>query len=179
MGTVTVDVITRGLDEAIMNVKNANNLITAGTYSAMVEWYNQNMKLTMLRIIDTGEGVAKNVGQYAMKKERQYGISHGLGRLTGTLYMAVESTQPTIKETRGKEVRLAVQFDDPYYLMYVVDGTSKHVGRDFIMLAKDKELPNLTKMIGTIFDGLDFTQPYPVLLSTVISHYGGSVRMVR
>ena len=179
MASVVLDITTRGLDDAIRNVQGAKNLVTAGTFVRMQRWYNTNMKKTMLNIIDTGEGVADNVGRYALEKESKYGISHGLGRLTGNLYFTIESSQPTIKETRGKEVRLAVNFDGLYYLVYVIDGTSNHVGRDFVLIARDKELPNLTKILGTMFDGLDFTRPYPELMRSIISYNGGAPGSVR
>ena len=168
MASVVLDITTRGLDEAIQNVRGAKNLITAGTASQMAGWYNTHMKKTMLHIIESGEGVADNVGMYAMKKQARYGISHGLGFLTGGLYFGVSIAQPSIKETRGKEVRFAVVFDDPYYIAYVIDGTSAHVGRDFITLAKDKEWQKLMDTVGSLFDNLDFTRPYPELLNSVM-----------
>ena len=168
MASVVIDITTRGLDDAIRNVQGASKLITAGTASRMAQWYNERMKRTMLTIIKSGDGVANNVGRYAIEKERRYGISHGLGFLTGRLYFAVSQTQPTIKETRGKEVRFAVKFEEPYYVAYVIEGTTRHVGRDFVTLAKDREWSKLLETIGSMFDGLDFTRPYPELLSSII-----------
>ena len=168
MASVILDVTTRGLDEAINNVRNVPNLITIGAAQQMVSWYNTHCKKTMLEIIETGQGVENNVGQYADWKASKYGITHGLGILEGKLYFSVSAKQPAVKETRGKEVRLVVAFNEPYYLAYVVDGTSKHIGRDFITIAKDRELPKLVKMISQMFEGLDFTLPYPQLISNVM-----------
>ncbi|MHA1662575.1 MAG: hypothetical protein ACTSVR_04895 [Candidatus Thorarchaeota archaeon] len=168
MASVILDFTTRGLDEAINNVRQARNLVTAGVAPIMVRWYNTHMKKTMLNIIETGEGMADNVGLYARRKQSKYSIYHGLGNMTHMLYFGVSMSQPAIKETRGKELRFSVRFDDPYYIAYVVDGTSAHVGRDFITLARDKDWQVLLDMIGTVFNNLDFTKPYPELLSTVM-----------
>ena len=175
MASVVMDITTRGLDEAIMNVKNAKNLITAGTAKRMEVWYNYHMKKTMLKIIKSGEGMAPNVGGYAIKKAagrlpgQSKGITHPLGMVTGQLYFSVSMTQPVIKETRGKEVRFAVKFEEPYYVAYVIGGTSGHVGRDFVTLAKDKDWRTLLSSLGSMFNRLDFTRPYPELMKTVMT----------
>lgn len=169
MASIIMDITTRGFPDVIRNVKGARNLVTAGTAVRMMEWYNQHAKRTMLDIIKSGDGIANNYGRYALEKEARYGISHGLGVLTGGLYFAVSTTQPAIKETRGQEVRFAVKFDDPYYIAYVVEGTSKApTPRDFITLARDKEWSKLLNSLGSMFDGLDFTLPYPELMKSVI-----------
>jgi len=168
MASIIMDVTTRGLNEAIQNVRGAKDLITAGTAVRMANWYNSRFKKTALSIIESGEGMPSNRPAYARWKSDNWGIDHPLGVMTGMLYTGVIMSQPQVKETRGKEVRLAVVFKDPYYIAYVVDGTSKHVGRDFITLAKNKEWKALMDSVGTIFNNLDFTQPYPKLLSTVM-----------
>lgn len=168
MGSVVLDVTTRGLDEAIANVAGAKNLITAGTAVRMAAWYNSNFKRTALKIIDSGEGMAANAPKYARWKANQYGVTHPLGRLTGKMYMMFSMTQPNVKETRGTEVRLAVTFNKPEYIAYVIDGRSGQPKRDFVTVAKEKEWQALLKSLGRIFDNLDFTRPYPELLSTVM-----------
>jgi len=168
MVQVVLDITTRGLEDAIRNVQGASKLITAGTASRMATWYNQHMKKSMLEVIETGNGVDNNYGKYAMEKESRYGISHGLGLMTGALYFGVSMSQPAIKETRGKEVRFAVRFDDPYYVAFVIDGTSNHVGRDFVTIGKEKTWDKLLQSLGSMFDGLDFTRPYPELMSSIL-----------
>jgi len=168
MASVVLDITTRGLEDAIRNVQGAKNLVTAGTYTRMRAWYNQDMKKSMLEVIETGNGVDNNYGGYATKKEAKYHISHGLGRLSGRLYDGVENSQPIIKETRGKEVRFSVRFDNPYYVAFVIDGTSNHVGRDFVTIGKEKTWDKLLQSLGSMFDGLDFTRPYPELMSSIL-----------
>jgi hypothetical protein len=171
VASILIDVYTRGLDDAIRNVAGASKLITAGTAVRMERWYNNNMKNTMLNIIESGDGVANNVGKYAIEKRAKYGIDHGLGFLTGGLYFGISSSVPNVKETRGKEVRMYIKFNDPYYVAYVVEGTegaTGHIGRDFVTLARDKDWHILLEMVGSMFDGLDFTRPYPELMSTVM-----------
>jgi len=179
MGSLTLDITTRGLEEAHQNVKNIKNLITEGTYVRMIDWYNHNFKETALSIIDSGEGMAANKEPYATWKRNRHQIDHPLGRLTGMLYLGVQSTEPTVKETRGKEVRLAVTFDDPYYLAYVVDGDENRLSRDFIQLARDREWPKLLKSIGTIFNNADFTLPPAQLRSTILTHRDKTLWNVR
>ena len=175
MASVVLDITTRGLDEAIRNVQGAKDLITAGTAVRMQSWYNTHMKKTMLNIIETGEGMAPNVGNYAIIKARgglpgqSEGITHPLGLVTGHLYFEVSMSQPVTKETRGTEVRFSVQFDEPHYVAFVIGGTSGHVGRDFVTLARDKDWQKLLDSLGKIFNKLDFTKPYPELLSTVMT----------
>ena len=170
MASVVLDMTTnQGFKFAQQNVRDAGKIITIGTAQRMLSWYNSHYKRTALEIIDTGEGVAKNVGDYAEYKSRTLGISHGLGRITHNLYFAVSMKQAQVKETRGEEVRLSVKYEDPYYLVYVVEGTSRHIGRNFILIARNRELPKLVKMIGKIFDGLDFTLPQSQLISTILS----------
>jgi hypothetical protein len=65
MASIVFEVTTRGLDEAIQNVRNAKNLITAGTAVRMVNWYNSNFKKTALSIVESGEGMASNRPAYA------------------------------------------------------------------------------------------------------------------
>lgn len=168
---VVLDVTTRGLLEARSNVREVNNLITMATADRMLRWYNRDFKKTMLRTIESGRPVShipRNVGRYAEYKFNRYGIDHGLGIATGGLYFGVSATQPSVKETRGKEVRLVVVFKEPYYLAFVVDGTRNHIGRNFILVSQEKELPKLIKSIGSMFDGLDFTQPHSQLVSSIL-----------
>jgi len=179
MGSVVLDITTRGLEEAHQNVKNIKNLITAGTARQLELWYNSECKNTMLSIIDSGEGMAANKEPYATWKRNRYGIDHPLGRLTGALYFSIESAQPTIKETRGKEVRLAVIFDSPHYLIYVKDGRTNQVERDFILLAREQTMESLRKRISGMFDNLDFTMPYPQLMNAILSYNGGGLSRVR
>lgn len=158
----------QGFAFAQQNVRDAVKLITIGTAQQMLIWYRKHYKKTVLEIIETGEGVDRNVGRYADYKSRRYGIDHGLGVLSSKLYFGVSMAQPQVKETRGKEVRFVVIYKDPYYLAYVVGGTSRHIGRNFILVARDIELKKLTKMIGRIFDGLNFALPQSQLLSTIM-----------
>jgi hypothetical protein len=135
----------------------------------MKAWYNAEFKKTALEIISTGEGMSANKEPYATwKRNSIYKMEHPLGNMTGELSFGVMNTRPVVNETRGHEVRFHVKFDEPYYIAYIVQGTSNTLARDFITLAKDRELHKLVKSIGEIFDGLDFTQPYPQLLSTVM-----------
>jgi len=103
MASVVMDITTRGLDEAIKNVQGAKDLITAGTSVRMQRWYNAHMKKTMLDIIESGEGIADNVGRYKIDKESKHGVSHGLGFLTGGLYFAVSTTQHQLKRQEEKK----------------------------------------------------------------------------
>lgn len=175
MGDVVVDVITRGLDEAIANLKEFGPIVTKGVSIEMEKWYNQRFKKTSLRIIKTGrpaDKIPKNVGGYAKWKKGKYGFDHGLGILTGKLYDAVADVTVSIKETRGKEVRFSVFYKEPYYIAYVIDGTkwNNFRRRPFPEVARDQELPALLDAIGGLFEGLDLTQPTPKLISTVITH---------
>ncbi len=179
MSSVLLDVTSRGLIEAHQNVKGIRNLITIGTAKQMADWYNSRFKKTAIEIIESGQGMAENVGKYKQWKQREYGIDHPLGVLSGGIYFSVIMSQPVIKETRGKEVRLAVRFDKPYYIAYVIDGTSRHVGRDWVIVARDKELPALAESIGNMFEGLDFTRPYQELVSAILSYSGNTLWKVR
>jgi len=168
------DVITRGLDETIQNLKVLPEVITQGTAKQMELWYKQEFKKTTLKVIATGRPVNKiprNVGIYAIRKKQQYGINHGLGKLSGKLYQGVENARFTVKETRGKEVRFAVIYDDPYYVAYVIEGTkfNNKRRRPFPEVAKDRDLPTLIGMLGRMFEGLDLTMPTTKLISTVLA----------
>lgn len=168
---VVLDVTSRGLREAQQNARKFNPLVTQATAMEMMAWYSKDFKKTVLEIIETGRPISaipRNVGKYGDWKAQRYGMDHGLGILTGGLWMGVAMKLPSVRETRGKEVRLFVVFDDPYYIAFVVDGTSRHVGRDFILIAREKTLPKLTRRIGRLFDDLDFTLPHSQFVSSVI-----------
>ena len=174
MVRIITDVITRGLDETIINLRQFPEITTQGVARQMENWYNTKYKRTVLRIIATGKPQSRipvNVGEYAIRKRARYGISHGLGRLTGKLYNEVSSARTTIKETRGKEVRFAVIYEKPFYVAYVHEGTrlTNYRRRPFAEVARDKELPKLVDMIGRMFDGLDFTRPTAELVSSVLA----------
>lgn len=174
MVKVITDVTTRGLDETIINVRQFPNIITAGVAAQMEKWYNTKYKKTILRIIETGKPRDKipiNVGRYAEWKKRRYGFNHGLGYLTGRLWMEVAQARISIKETRGKEVRFSVIYDKPHYVAYVHEGTkfNNYRRRPFAEVARDIELPNLMDSLGRMFEGLDLTQPTSTLISSVIT----------
>jgi len=164
MGSVILDVTTFRLDETIRNLEALPGVITDGVARQIERWYNTKYKNTVLKIIKTGEGMARNRGRYAMEK----GTNQPLGINTGLLYGMVSSASPVIKKTRGKEIRFSIVYDSPFYLALVHDGfTAKGFAtghpnavvpaRPFVEVAKDKELPVLFEMIGDLFDGLDLT----------------------
>jgi len=168
MASVILDITTRGLDDAIRNVQGASDLITAGTATHMKRWYNTHMKKSMLSIIESGGGMPPNSEDYAVWKLNNHGIDHPLGRISGLLYFSVSMLQPDVKETRGTEVRFALRFEEPYYAAYVLDGTHGRKGYGFANLAREKNWEILLKELGSMFDGLDFTRPYPELMSSII-----------
>jgi len=174
MVRVITDVITRGLNETIINLRAFPGIITQGVAKQMERWYNLRYKKTILKVIATGKPqsmIPVNVGRYAARKKRKYGISHGLGRLTGKLYNEVAAAKISIRETRGKEVRFAVAYDKPFYVAFVHEGTkfTNYRRRPFAEVAREKELPKLVDMLGRMFDGLDFTRPTQELVSTVLA----------
>lgn len=169
---VILDVTTRGLDDAQINAGRAPELITLGVKTGMNKWYRERFLRRILEIIEKGGPrgrIPANVGKYRTWKINRYGISHPLGILSGRMYFGVIATQPKIRETRGKEVRFSVDYRHPYYIAYVHDGTSRHVRRPFVEVAKDMELPSLAQLLNKMFDDLDFTRPYPELVSSVIA----------
>jgi len=171
---VIMDVTTRGLDEAIVNLNKFPDLITIGVAQKLERWYNTRYKKTVLRVIETGRPISRiprNVGRYAEEKRRKYGFTHGLGLLTGKLYFSVATAQFNITETRGKEVRFAVVYKEPFYIAYVHEGTkwNNYRRRPFVEVARDKELPHLVDMIGRMFEDLDFTRSHPELVSSVLA----------
>ena len=168
---VILDATTLGLKEAIQNLDRAPELITAGLDAQMKRWYKVDFTPEVVRTIRSGSPqsrIPKNIGRYRQWKIEEYGIDHGLGSLTGELLKGVKKAHPRIKVTRGKEVRFSVDYKEPYYILYVHNGTRNHVGRPFIEVARDKQIKNLFRRVNNAFEGLDFTLPYPKLLSSVI-----------
>lgn len=164
MSSVVIDVTTRGLDETIKNLGELPAFITTGVARKMEMWYNQHYKKTVLKIIETGGNTAripKNFGRYAQQK----GTTQPLGIISGKLFLGVASTKPSIKETRGKEVRFSIVYKKPFYLAYVHEGFiaggfaagTPVPARPFVEVARNIELPKLFKMIGDLFEGLDLT----------------------
>lgn len=164
MSSIIIDVTTLGLDETIRNLGELPKTITDATAQIMENWYNNHFKKSVLEIIRTGDGMARNRGRYA----RQKGTNQPLGINTGQLYGGIISAKPTIKKTRGKEVRFAIVYKSPFYLALVHDGfTAKGFAtghpnavvpaRPFIEVARDKEIDKLFKMMGEYFESLDLT----------------------
>ena len=161
MGSITLDFTTLGLPETIKNLQEFPAYITTGAASQMEKWYNTHYKKTVLKIIKTGEGMERNVGRYAKQK----GTTQPLGILSGKLYFNVANKKSSVKITRGKEVRFSVVYDKPFYLALVHEGfvaggfaePTPVVARPFVERAQHIELPKLFKMIGDMFEGLDFT----------------------
>lgn len=161
MSSVTLEVTTRGLDETIRNLSELPAFITTTAARDIETWYNKHYKKTVLKIIETGAGMARNVGSYA----RQKGTTQPLGILTGKLYFTVANAQSSVKITRGREVRFIVIYKKPFYLALVHEGFIAGgfaegvpvVARPFVEKARDKELPKLFKMLGDSFEGLDLT----------------------
>lgn len=170
MVRVIMDVTTRGLREASQNLDPA--LITTGIDAQIKNWYRRKYKPRVLRIIASGSPrsrIPRNIGRYRFEKLQKYGIDHGLGRLTHNLYEGVKAALYRTTVTRGREVRLAIDYRSPHYIAYVHDGTSKFRGRPFVEIARDDTLPGLMTQIESMFDGLDFTAPPPELVSSVIA----------
>ena len=164
MSSVILDVTTLGLDQTIRNLEALPSVITDGVARQIEKWYNTRYKKTVLRIIKTGEGMARNRGMYAALK----GTTQPLMGRTGVMYAKVSAAQPLLKKTRGREIRFSIVYADPFYLALVHDGfTAKGFAtghpnavvppRPFVEVARDKELPVLFEMIGDLFDGLDLT----------------------
>lgn len=173
MVRIIMDATTRGLDEAVRNLKEAPALITQGIEAQIRNWYRIEYRPAVLRVIETGQPASRippNVGRYALDKERDYGITHGLGRLTGRLYAGVNDAPTRTTVTRGKEVRFAIDYREPFYIAYVHDGTSRAPReRPFVEVARDETLEKLLVRIEKMFEGLQFTDPLPELISSVIA----------
>lgn len=170
MVRVVMDVTTRGLNEAVQNLDPA--LVTRGIEAQIRGWYAKTYKPRVLRIIASGSPMSRiprNIGAYRFRKLREYGIDHGLGRLTHGLYEGVKAAPYRVTVTRGREVRLAIDYRNPHYIAYVHDGTANTRPRPFVEVARDNTLPKLMKQLESMFDGLDFTMPPPELVSSVIT----------
>ena len=92
--------------------------------------------------------------------------------LTHQLYEGTTSEKPRTTVTRGQEVRLAVDYDNPWYAPAVFGGfvTNKGVyvpARNAPESARDETLHMLEDRLESMFDGLDLTQS-PELVSSVL-----------
>lgn len=167
---IIMDVTTRGLREASINLDPA--LVTTGVEAQIRHWYRNRYKPRVLRVIASGSPrsrIPRNVGRYRFEKLQKYGVRHGLGRLTHRLYEGVKAAPFRTTVTRGREVRLAIDYRTPHYLAYVHDGTANTLARPFVEVARDDTLPGLMTQLERMFDGLDFTSPPPKLVSSVIA----------
>jgi hypothetical protein len=187
MGSITFEMLTRNLNETIENLDYLEKDGFTDFLANLFYDVHEIIKEIALEIIESGEPqneIPLNVGGYALKKmsglplfsyDRGIWItgyrpvSHGLGRLTGDLYMGV-ANQPIgeVTITRGKEVAVHTTFREPSYIGDVHDGKPGIPPRPFMDVATRRVEMVLTEAVEEYLKSVNITSPPPSFIASLI-----------
>jgi len=184
MSSITFQLLTRNLDEAIANLDYLEKDGFTDFLASLFYDLHEVVKEIALHIIDTGEGVEPNVGQYAIDKAMgkplyswdrgmyimgYVGVNHGLGYLTGDLYRGVEN-EPigNVAITRGREVMVNTIFNNPSYIGDVHSGKPGVVARPFMDIATRRVEAVLTEAVDQYLRSINITSPPPSFIASLI-----------
>lgn len=187
MSNITFEMITVNLHETIENLDYLEKDGFTDFLSNLFYDIYEIIKEIALEIIDSGQPTSEiplNVGKYAMMKMTgvpifsydrgiwiaDYGhISHGLGKLTGDLYNGV-ANQPMgiVTVTRGKEVAIHTNFNNPSYIGDVHSGKPGVVPRPFMDVATRRVEAVLTQAVEEYLRSVNITSPPPNFIASLI-----------
>jgi len=187
MGSVQWDVITRNLGDTIENLDYLEKQGFTDFLATVLFDVFDAVKERALDIIETGEPsseIPHNIGAYANIKSAGLaiysydrgiyitgygGISHGLGILTGDLYNGVrDQAMGEVKVTRGKEVRIGTNFDNPDYIGDVHSGKPGTLARPFLDVATRNVEVILTEAVENYLREMQIVSPPPQFISSLI-----------
>ena len=139
----------------------------------MARYYLRSYKPAVRHIVKTGKDMPANRPKYRRWKKWKYGVGHPLGILEGHLYAGVDRVKPVINKTRADEVRMSINYRDPFYAHLVHEGFVtnfgiKVVARPFGRVAREKTLDTLRRNLSEMMAGLSLNQPPPEVLGTVM-----------
>ena len=173
-GVVFMDVKTEDLNEAIPILKRTRKNITTAVALELGAWFHEDYNPKVREILETGEPkdrIPETRGQYREKKAKRYGFTHAFGYLTGRLISGVMSTPVHIKSMRDGELRLWIDYRNPYYAPYLHGRDDKHgfitaqgifvPARPFSTVARDDTWNKLGDRIKVLF------QKHPKILSDI------------
>jgi len=175
MGRLVIDWKSEFIDNILQNTAEPRmrKVILEGAKKVLGRYYLRSYKPAVRHIVKTGKDMPANRPKYRRWKKWKYGVGHPLGILEGHLYAGIDRVQPTINITRGNEVRMSINYKEPFYAHLVHEGFTtnfgiKVVSRPFGRVARDKTKDTLKRNLAVMLDGVNLADTPPQVLSTVI-----------